>query len=235
MARLPRSLFDARAGARQRSRGNALDRDAKRRADAGAVGGPLRAVGVQPVIDVQRTQAAAVRCAARRECMQQHGRIETAAERDDDRAGRQAGNAIVQQADQVVRCHARMVPEALAPGSRQTLPSAQRAGTASHRHTRGEERSMVIKRINVVKLAIFQACMGVAFGLLAALLFMLIGSSILSQMGGQAAAVGVAGGIAMLIFLPIMYGVAGFIFGAIAAALYNLIAGMIGGIEIETE
>jgi hypothetical protein len=94
---------------------------------------------------------------------------------------------------------------------------------------------MIIKRINVVKLAIFQACMGIAFGVIAALLFMLIGSTMLSHIGGQSAAVGVAGGMAMLIFLPIMYGVAGFIFGAIAAALYNLIAGVIGGIEIDVE
>jgi hypothetical protein len=43
------------------------------------------------------------------------------------------------------------------------------------------------------------------------------------------------GGVAMLIFLPILYGVAGFVFGAIAAAVYNLIAGIVGGIEIEVE
>jgi len=39
----------------------------------------------------------------------------------------------------------------------------------------------------------------------------------------------------MLIILPIFYGVVGFIAGAIGAALYNLIAGMVGGIEIEVE
>jgi len=39
----------------------------------------------------------------------------------------------------------------------------------------------------------------------------------------------------MLIFLPIMYGVIGFIAGAIGAALYNLVAGVVGGIEIEVE
>jgi hypothetical protein len=93
---------------------------------------------------------------------------------------------------------------------------------------------MVIKRIAVVKLAIFQACMGVAFGVLAALLFMLAGS-MLGSFGSHAAAAGMIGGVAMLIFLPILYGVAGFVFGAIAAAVYNLIAGIVGGIEIEVE
>jgi len=94
---------------------------------------------------------------------------------------------------------------------------------------------MIIKRIAVVKLAIFQACMGVAFGVLAALFFMLCASMIGHSVGGQAAAAGMLGGIAMLIFLPIVYGVAGFILGAIAAALYNLIAGIIGGIEFDVE
>lgn len=39
----------------------------------------------------------------------------------------------------------------------------------------------------------------------------------------------------MVIFLPIMYGVIGFVAGAIGAAVYNLVAGFVGGIEIEVE
>jgi len=37
------------------------------------------------------------------------------------------------------------------------------------------------------------------------------------------------------IFMPIVYGVMGFIGGIIAAALYNVFAGWIGGIEVEVE
>ena len=37
------------------------------------------------------------------------------------------------------------------------------------------------------------------------------------------------------IFIPIIYGVMGFVFGIIMAAIYNLIAGWIGGIEVEVE
>jgi Transmembrane domain of unknown function (DUF3566) len=37
------------------------------------------------------------------------------------------------------------------------------------------------------------------------------------------------------IFLPIIYGVMGFVFGIIMAAIYNLIADWIGGIEVEVE
>ena len=46
----------------------------------------------------------------------------------------------------------------------------------------------------------------------------------------------VAGGmIAMAVIFPIMYGVMGFVGGVIVAALYNLIARWIGGLEFEVE
>lgn len=92
---------------------------------------------------------------------------------------------------------------------------------------------MVIKRIAVLKLGIFQACMGVLFGLIAGLVVMLFGSMI-----GQAAGntgMGMLGGAAALIFLPIGYGIGMFIAGIIGAAVYNLIAGLVGGIEIDVE
>jgi hypothetical protein len=39
----------------------------------------------------------------------------------------------------------------------------------------------------------------------------------------------------MGIFMPVIYGVMGFIFGVIGAAIYNLVARWIGGIEVEVE
>jgi hypothetical protein len=93
---------------------------------------------------------------------------------------------------------------------------------------------VIIKRVGVVKLAIFQGTMMAAFGLIAALIFMAFGA-MLSGFGGQAAGIAGMMGIAMLIVLPILYGVIGFIIGAIAAALYNLIASIVGGIEIDVE
>jgi hypothetical protein len=93
---------------------------------------------------------------------------------------------------------------------------------------------MIIKRIGVLKLAIFQSAMMAAFGLFAALIVMLFGAMI-GSMGNHAGAFGMIGGIAALIILPIMYGVIGFIAGAIGAALYNLVAGIVGGIEIDVE
>jgi hypothetical protein len=39
-------------------------------------------------------------------------------------------------------------------------------------------------------------------------------------------------GAGAIILMPIMYGIMGFIGGIISAALYNLLAGIIGGIEM---
>ncbi len=94
---------------------------------------------------------------------------------------------------------------------------------------------MVIKRINVLKLAIFQGALMAAFGLIAGL-FVLVFGSMLGKMGGdQVGAVGLIGGVGAVIFLPILYGIFGFIGGAIGAFIYNLVAGVVGGIEIEVE
>ena len=94
---------------------------------------------------------------------------------------------------------------------------------------------MIIKRVGVVKLAIVQGALMAALGLIAALIFMVFGAMIGSFGGHQAAGIAGIMGIAMLIILPIFYGVIGFIMGAIGAALYNLIASIVGGIEIDVE
>ncbi len=93
---------------------------------------------------------------------------------------------------------------------------------------------MVIKRIGVLKLAIFEGAMMSALGLIIALFVLMFGGMI-GQLNHEAAMAGMVGGIAALIIFPIMYGVFGFIAGAIGAALYNLVASVVGGIEIEVE
>jgi len=42
-------------------------------------------------------------------------------------------------------------------------------------------------------------------------------------------------GIGFAILLPLLYGAAGFIFTAIGCALYNWVAGMVGGIEVQLD
>ena len=46
---------------------------------------------------------------------------------------------------------------------------------------------------------------------------------------------GMGFGIGFAIALPILYGVCGFIFTAIGCAIYNWVAGMVGGIEVELD
>lgn len=44
---------------------------------------------------------------------------------------------------------------------------------------------------------------------------------------------GLGPGVALA--LPILYGVAGFVFTAIGCAIYNFVAGLVGGIEVELD
>jgi hypothetical protein len=56
---------------------------------------------------------------------------------------------------------------------------------------------------------------------------------------GNSPAAGIFGagllGIALAIFMPIIYGVMGFVIGAIGGLLYNLFAAWLGGVELELE
>ncbi|MDB6113209.1 MAG: hypothetical protein JWQ62_154 [Lacunisphaera sp.] len=42
-------------------------------------------------------------------------------------------------------------------------------------------------------------------------------------------------GIGFMVFLPVLYGIMGFIFGALSAWIYNLLAKWLGGFELEFE
>ncbi len=46
---------------------------------------------------------------------------------------------------------------------------------------------------------------------------------------------GIVGGIAVMIILPIVYGIIGFILGVISALVYNIFASMVGGVAFEIE
>lgn len=71
------------------------------------------------------------------------------------------------------------------------------------------------------------ALVGLIIGLFFALISM-VGGALL----GEAASVAIFG-IGAIIYFPIINGIIGFIGGALMALLYNLIAGWIGGIEVE--
>ena len=42
-------------------------------------------------------------------------------------------------------------------------------------------------------------------------------------------------GTGFVFALPILYGICGFIFTAIGCAVYNLVAGWVGGVEVELD
>jgi hypothetical protein len=52
---------------------------------------------------------------------------------------------------------------------------------------------------------------------------------------GLAPLFGLAGGAFAVVFLPIIYGVIGFVTTLIGAWLYNLVAGWVGGIRLEVQ
>jgi hypothetical protein len=93
-----------------------------------------------------------------------------------------------------------------------------------------------LKRIAPLKAGIILAVFYALLSLLAVPFFMLMGSfaAAAAQQSGTDVPFGFLFGVGA-IFLPILYGVFGFIFGVIAAALYNLVAKWTGGLEFTLE
>ena len=91
-----------------------------------------------------------------------------------------------------------------------------------------------IKRIAPVQLGKMFA---VLYGLMGLLIipFFLIMSFVASQMPSQQRVGVLALGAGFTIFVPIIYAAMGFVFGIIGAAIYNLAAKWVGGIEVEVE
>ncbi len=95
-------------------------------------------------------------------------------------------------------------------------------------------RSVVIKRLDVMSCGVMLGALYVIIGLVVGAIFFMISIAGLA-IGGQQAAGGLVGGIAAIVLLPLFYGAMGFIGGIIFALLYNLIAGMAGGIRMDLE
>lgn len=85
----------------------------------------------------------------------------------------------------------------------------------------------VIKRFGWLSVGLVFGAMYLIIGLIVGVIFFL-----LSLVAVQETAFG---GIAALILSPVLYGALGFIGGIIVAALYNLVAPVVGGIRIETQ
>ncbi len=88
-----------------------------------------------------------------------------------------------------------------------------------------------IKKFDVFSVSKVFAIIFAIIGLIAGLFFAVfsIAAGAIVDFGGFGASFGVLG----IIIFPIIYGVMGFVMGAIGALIYNLVAAWIGGVEIE--
>lgn len=97
---------------------------------------------------------------------------------------------------------------------------------------------MVIRKVDplsVGKIAgLLYAIIGLLFGALFSLIAM-AGATFAASAGEEAPFIGLLFGAGAFIVLPIVYGVMGFIMTAIMAVIYNVLAGMVGGIRVELE
>lgn len=97
---------------------------------------------------------------------------------------------------------------------------------------------MVLRRVGAVSLAkVFGALyclLGLIIGGFLAL-FSLLGAGIGAASGSEEAWFGAIFGIGAVVILPILYGAIGFVAWLIGGALYNFVAGMVGGVELELE
>ena len=100
---------------------------------------------------------------------------------------------------------------------------------------------MVIKRVGPLSCAkiagLLYAILGLIFGGMFSLVAMAGGDArgLSSNGGGASSGVAAVFGIAAIIVFPILYACIGFVMTLIMAALYNLVAGMVGGVEIDVQ
>ena len=99
-----------------------------------------------------------------------------------------------------------------------------------------------IRKLGILSVAKMYAAIMLVMSLIISVpygLFIMFFGGMMMSAGGRGGLAAGGGsmvfGLLFMIGLPIMYGVIGFVAGAIGALLYNLFAGMVGGIEIEVE
>ena len=95
---------------------------------------------------------------------------------------------------------------------------------------------MVVRKVGVWSVARMYGAlsggMGLIFGLGLAVAS-LVGFSLAE--GDEPVLIATAMGVGAVVILPLFYGVLGICVGAVGAFLYNLLAGVVGGVTIEVE
>jgi len=99
---------------------------------------------------------------------------------------------------------------------------------------------MIVKRIGAMSLAritgLIYAGLGLVIGALFAM-FAVLGGALGTVFGWSDGGpfVGIFLGAGAIVTLPILYGFFGFVGGLLIAFLYNLVAGSIGGLQLDVE
>ena len=97
---------------------------------------------------------------------------------------------------------------------------------------------MVLKSIGVMSAAkvvgVLYAVMGLLMGVMFGAIFSLV-PTMAGPEGGVPGWMAPMFGFGAIVFMPILYGIMGFVGGAIAALIYNALAGVIGGLELRLE
>jgi uncharacterized membrane protein len=90
-----------------------------------------------------------------------------------------------------------------------------------------------IQRVGVWQLAKVMGVLYFLMGIVFVGLISLFSRAMPGTAGTAFPGFGFASGIGMLFFMPLLYAFFGVVFGALTAALYNVVAGMMGGVEID--
>ena len=99
---------------------------------------------------------------------------------------------------------------------------------------------MILKRIGPMSLAKISGILYMVLGLFIGLLFALFGligavAGAFSSGETQSPFFGIFFGFGAIFIMPILYGLIGFVMGVVSAALYNIVAGFTGGVELDLE
>jgi len=95
-------------------------------------------------------------------------------------------------------------------------------------------RRMSIRKMDVLSVA---KMLGALYAMIGLVVSLFMGAAmILGGIGGGIGlAEGLVGSIGTIIVIPLMYGIGGFIGGALLGLFYNVTAGIVGGIVLEIE
>lgn len=95
-----------------------------------------------------------------------------------------------------------------------------------------------VGKIYAVMMLVMSLLISIPYGLFIIIFSVIGGASAGSQDGIAGLMVGGGGiifGLVVMIGIPILYAIMGFIGGILSALVYNIFAGMVGGVEIEVE